>query len=79
MYHYFQVTRVIDEHRAEIIDKGYQFNISTLISEWQLTVSVLPWTQYCHTDEVRTSLKWADGKMLKNEIDKEVCLCGISI
>ena len=29
----FQVTRVIDEHRAEIIDKGYQFNISTLMSE----------------------------------------------
>ena len=32
---------MIDEHRAEIIDKGYQFNISTLISE-QLIISVLP-------------------------------------
>ena len=32
-YIMFQVAKVIDEHRAEIVDKGYQFNISTLISE----------------------------------------------
>ena len=30
-----QVTRVIDEHRVAITDKGYQFNISTLISEYK--------------------------------------------
>lgn len=35
----------------------------------------------CHVDEVRTALKWADGKVLKAEIDKEVCLsvCVVSI
>lgn len=49
-----EVGRVIDEHRAEIIAKGYQFSISILINE------------------VRTALKWADGKVLKAEIDKEL-------
>ena len=34
----FQVSRVIDEHRAEIMDKGYHFNISTIMSEYELQV-----------------------------------------
>jgi len=33
----FQVSRVIDEHKAEIIDKGYQFNIGLLISEQNIS------------------------------------------
>ena len=34
----FQVSRVIDEHKAGIMDKGYHFNISTIISEYGLQV-----------------------------------------
>lgn len=33
MFLVHQVTRIINEHKAELIEKGYQFNISTLISE----------------------------------------------
>lgn len=29
----------------------------------------------CLSGEVRAALKWADGKILKNEVDMQVCVC----
>lgn len=49
-----EVERVINDHRAEIIEKRYRFNVGPLMQQ------------------VRYSLKWADGKAVKNEFDVQM-------
>ncbi|XP_065911803.1 glutamine--tRNA ligase-like [Dysidea avara] len=49
-----EVTKVINAHKIEILEKRYKCNIGSIIGS------------------VRASLKWADGKILKSEVDKQL-------
>ncbi|XP_026669376.1 probable glutamine--tRNA ligase [Ceratina calcarata] len=49
-----EVEKVINEHRAEIVEKRYHFNVGPLMQQ------------------VRNTLKWADGKAVKNEFDVQM-------
>uniref|UniRef100_A0A8D9F2F0 glutamine--tRNA ligase n=1 Tax=Cacopsylla melanoneura TaxID=428564 RepID=A0A8D9F2F0_9HEMI len=48
------VSKVLDKHKTELLDKRYRYNIGLLMQE------------------VRTQLKWADGKNIKSEVDVQV-------
>ncbi|XP_046386642.1 probable glutamine--tRNA ligase [Ischnura elegans] len=49
-----EVSKVISQHKQELIEKRYRFNIGILMQQ------------------VRTQLKWGDGKAIKNEVELQV-------
>ncbi|KOX71972.1 putative glutamine--tRNA ligase [Melipona quadrifasciata] len=50
----YEVEKVINTHKMEIVEKRYHFNVGPLMQQ------------------VRNTLKWADGKAIKNEFDVQM-------
>jgi len=76
---------VIKKHKEQLLVERFHFNMGLLMGMMSYlrsyvwtTLKLYKQTEYltkhfCVAGEARSALKWADGKVIKNEVDLQVC------
>lgn len=71
---------VIQKHKEQLLKERYRFNMGLLMGMIEIFLVIKPLYNnlfcICFVEgETRTVLKWADGKVIKNEVDMQVLFC----
>lgn len=66
------VQAVIDENKNELVQKRYKFPIGSLLGTFKEKICAIFLLIFCFLAELRKRIKWADGKLVKTELDAQV-------